>query len=140
MTAQELLLQQLEDAGNQISRFCEGASEAVLDHRNTPNAMTAREQIEHLCECYQAYAMHAAGTKYKWGTYQAKSTATASLLNELAEQRAKAVQLVQNDASDENLKQAHMYVLAHDYYHVGQMCQARLAVQPDWDPYAIYGL
>lgn len=132
------MLQQLTDAGNQIFKFCEGISESALDHRNTAGAMSPREQLAHLCECYEAYVTQAAGKKYEWGSYQAPNMDTPSLLSEFNAQRAKAVKLVEENPGDENLKLAHMYVLAHDYYHVGQMCQARLAVQPDWDPYAIY--
>jgi hypothetical protein len=138
MTAHDLLKDQLDDAGYQLSKVLEGIPEEAMEFRATPGSMNAREQIPHLMEAYQAYIDQCAGRKYEWGTLRPKSTETKALIDEFAGQRSKAVDTALSTDSEEAIKGAHMYVLGHDYYHVGQLCQARLAVQPDWNSYAIY--
>jgi hypothetical protein len=138
MTATELLKDQLDDAGYQLTKVLEGMPEEALDKKLTPSSMSPREQVGHLCEAYEAFKVSAAGGKYEWGSYQPDNLETSLLVKELEAQRAKAVSAALNNPSDSTLKHAHEYILGHDYYHVGQMCLARLAVQTDWDPYAIY--
>ena len=138
MTAVELLKDQLDDAGYQISKVLEGMPEQGLDHKVTPASMTPREQVAHLCEAYEAFRINSAGGKYEWGTYKLSASDMASLTTEFSKQRAGAVDQALGNPTDENIKHAHEFIIGHDYYHVGQMCLARIAVQPDWNPYAIY--
>src|SRR5689334_445661 len=99
MTATELLKDQLEDAGYQLSKVLEGMPEKGLDHKITPEAMTPREQVAHLCEAYEAYKVNGKGGKYEWGSYSAPSTDTAALNAEFAKQRLAAVDQALADES-----------------------------------------
>lgn len=137
MTAQDLFREQLDDAGYQLDKSLEGASDQTLDHRATPQSMTPREQVAHLMEAYTAFNEECAGRKYEWGSTQPSSMQMPQLMEEFRGARSKAVaNALQGD--EDRMKSAHAFVLGHDYYHVGQICQARLATEPDWDPYAIY--
>lgn len=138
MTAADLLKDQLDDAGYQLTKVLEDMPEEALDKKLTPDCMSPREQVAHLCEAYEAFRINSAGGKYEWGTYKLDSPDTASLMKEFQSQRQGVVDQALKNPSEETIKHAHAYILGHDFYHVGQMCQARLAVQPDWNPYAIY--
>ena len=138
MTATELLQDQMEDAGFQLSKVLEGMPEEAMDKKVTDGSMSPREQVAHLCEAYEAFKVNASGGKYEWGTYKAPATETAALVREFKAQRDDAVHQALSNPNPESIKHAHEYILGHDYYHVGQMCLARLAVQPDWNAYAIY--
>jgi hypothetical protein len=138
MNAQKLFEDQLADAGYQLDKVLEDMTPACLDHKVTEGSMTPKEQIAHLMEAYHAFQENAAGRKYEWNTYRPASTDAVALIAEFKAKRAATVATALASDSDDKLITAHKYILGHDYYHVGQMCLARLATQPDWDPYAIY--
>ncbi len=138
MNATDLLKDQLDDAGYQLSKVLEGMPEQAMDKKLTAGSMSPREQVGHLCEAYEAFKVNAGGGKYEWGSYAPSSTATPALIKEFQSQRSKAVDQALANPSPETIKHAHEYIVGHDYYHVGQMCLARLDVQPEWDCYAIY--
>jgi hypothetical protein len=138
MTAAELLKDQLDDSGYQITKVLEGMPESGMDHKVTPGSMTPREQISHLCEAYEAFKINSAGGKYEWGSYKAAAHETGALTAEFQAKRGEAVAAALANPTPETMKHAHEFIVGHDYYHVGQMCLARLAIQPDWNSYAIY--
>ena len=137
MTAADLLKDQLDDAGHQLTKVMEGMPDKGLDHKITPDSMSPRDQIAHLCEAYEACKVNGAGGKYEWGTYKAP-TEKSELMSEFDKQRGAAVNQTLSNATPEAIKLASDYILGHDYYHVGQLCLARLAVEPDWNFYTIY--
>ena len=138
MTTHELLKEQLDDSGYQLDKAYEGMPEQGMDYKATEGCMSPREQLGHLMEAYEAYIQQTQGKKYDWGSFTPASSETGPLLAEFRDQRAKAAAAALASDSDEMIKSAHMYVIGHDYYHVGQVCLALLAVEPGWDPYAIY--
>lgn len=136
MTEKELLRHQIDDAGYQLDKVFEGIEEASLDYRLTEHAMTPREIAAHLCECYVATSAAAAGTEHSWGTYTAPDTSWPALWNTTKSLRAEATETALNTA--DFATKVHSFVIAHDYYHVGQMCAVRLVRDPEWDAYSIY--
>jgi len=128
----------MDDAGYQLTKVLEDMPENALDKKVTSGSMSPREQVAHLCEAYEAFRVNAGGGKYEWGSYETPSTETAALMNEFKSQRAKAVDKALACSTPEEIKHAHEFIVGHDYYHVGQMCLARLEVQPEWDGHAIY--
>jgi hypothetical protein len=138
MTAHELLESQLADAGFQLDKTLEGMSDATLDHKVTPGAMTPREQVAHLMEAYHAFLETTAGRKHEWGSYHPAAQDAGGLIAEFKAKRAQAVAAALDPAHEAKLHEAHEFLIGHDYYHVGQMCLARIATQPDWNSYAIY--
>lgn len=140
MDAKQFLAFQLEDAGFQLSKCFEGISEEAVELKINDVGMTATEICQHLGDAYQAFLMTLAGEKYEWGSYKladASMPAAWGLVSALREQ-AVAATLASNSA--EVWKMANAYILAHDYYHVGQICLARARTEPDFDPYCIYRL
>jgi hypothetical protein len=138
MDAPEMMRRQLDDAGFQLSKALEGMNEQQLDHKIAPGAMSPREQLAHLGEAYQALITHCAGGKHKWGSFDAGDRAIEALSKRIWDLRKQAVDAALAHADDEHLKLAHEYVLAHDYYHVGQICASRLDTDPSWNVYSIY--
>ncbi len=138
MEAAELLREQLDDARYQLEMATEGMSEDQMDHRLSPTSMTPREQIAHLCEAYQALITLFEGGKHQWGAYDAGDRTTGPLKAHAWDLRGRAIEAAFAKGDRDALKHAHDYVLAHDYYHVGQVCAVRVALDPAWDPYSIY--
>lgn len=135
MTTQELLQLQFDDAGYQLDKVFEGL-DASLDFRLTEKSMTPRETAAHLGECYVAMVKESNGEKHEWGTYEAPTTEWPAVWNDMKDLRAKATAAVNSKPGLES--SASSYIIAHDYYHVGQMVATRMARDPEWDPYSIY--
>jgi hypothetical protein len=138
MTAKELLQKQLDDAGYQLAKVIEGLPEELMDGRSCPSAMTPRDSLAHLCEAYQAAISGTQGVKHEWGTFKIEDTSTANLIKVFNEMRARAVEAVLASDDPKWLWGAHLYMVAHDYYHVGQLASLRVDQTPTWDPYSIY--
>ncbi|HRF58400.1 MAG TPA: hypothetical protein PLH94_00635 [Fimbriimonadaceae bacterium] len=136
MTGFDITRKALDDSGKQITKIFEGLPVNLRDAKVTPQAMSPREIVQHLAECYTALKKHAAGQEHEWGTFQlgiadfdAAYAATMAL-------RAEAVALAMT--SEEAAKASLDYVVIHDAYHVGQMALLRLEQEPGWDPYSLY--
>lgn len=138
MTAQDLLRSQIEDSGKQLTAVLAGLTEGQADFKAVPSAMTPRELLIHLCEAYQAAITELAGGKHEWGSYAPPSTDWLPLVDTFQGLRSEAARAALSE-DDHGLKTGSAYIVAHDYYHVGQLCQARIALDPNWDPYSIYG-
>jgi len=138
MTDKELLSQQIDDAGYQLEKVFEGIEDASLDFRLTEHAMTPRELLSHLSECYVATVAAAEGKEHAWGTYTAPDTSWPAIWNNTKDLRAKATTAALG-AEDFAMKASGLMV-GHDYYHVGQMCAIRLVKDPSWDAYSIYNM
>ena len=134
MDAKQFLAIQLDDAGYQLEKCFQGISEAAMNLKVCDAAMTPRDILVHLGDVYKAFLVIQAGEKYEWGSYQPSEVSWG----EVSEMRKAAVSSALASEGDEALKMANAYVLAHDYYHVGQVCLARVQTEPDFDPYSIY--
>ena len=138
MTAAELTRYQLDDASFQLEKCLEPMTEAQLDTKATPQGMTPRDTVEHLCEAYEAYLASVEGREYQWGSFSIADKSKENLLKTFRELRTKAVQTAMDRTDEKDLKNAYAYLTGHDAYHVGQLCLVNLATNPDWDPYSIY--
>ena len=136
MTDKELLRHQIDDAGYQLSKVFEGIEETSLDFRLTEKAMTPREILAHLSECYLATVEMAAGREHSWGSYTAPDSSWPALWNNTKELRDKAAEAALG--ADDFVLKGNSFIVAHDYYHVGQMCAVRLVRDANWDAYSIY--
>lgn len=137
MTALELIKSQIEAAGFQLAQTLAGVSEDQVDFKPIPNLMSMREQVEHLCECYQAVKTHAQGGKHEWGKYSTGATSWTGLLETFRTSREEAVEMAL--ASDDAVSVLSEYVVAHDNYHVGQLVVVRTSFDAEWNSYSIYG-
>lgn len=138
MTAAELLRYQLDDVGFQLTKCFEPMGDAQLDTKLSKQGMTPRETIEHLCEAYEACLSGFEGKKWEWGAYSIEDKSKENLIETLRQTRERAVAAATSGEGDKRLKEGHAYILAHDAYHVGQLCLINLMTMPDWDPYSIY--
>lgn len=137
MTAKELMEYEVENTGFQLTRCLQDLPADLLDKRLTEKGMSPRETASHLCESYLALDAHNKGRHYEWGSFSAEALAWDRLLAKMFELRKEAAAGTCVD-EDDKLRACHDYIVAHDAYHVGQLCQLRLQFQPDWEPYSIY--
>lgn len=139
MTASELLAWQIDDVGNQILKTLENLPAEHRDARVVPGAMSPNDVIEHLCECYEAAAAVAEGRKHPWGSFAFVEETWDERLARWRELRSRAKALVTGGDDPKPLTEGYEYIVGHDAYHVGQLCQLRLHLDPKWDSMSIYG-
>jgi uncharacterized damage-inducible protein DinB len=138
MTCREYIAYEIDNSGFQLDKVLDGLKAEHLDHQLTDKAMTPREILLHLAEAYLAFVTETEGGKHEWGTFQPSDRGWEGVLKQFREQRAKAVAAAMSAQDDTQLKHAHDYIVAHDYYHVGQLALLRVQLDPNWDPYSIY--
>ena len=138
MTALELLKAEIDDAGYQLTKTMEGLDDVGAEHKATPDSMSAKEMIEHLAEAYVALSTEVAGGKHSWGTYKAADPTWVGVQSEWKSARDKAADAALGAGTDAAIMLAHDFIVAHDYYHVGQMVTLRLSLDPQFNFYGIY--
>ena len=136
MTGYELLLKQLAGAQRQVTQAIDGLDAEHAESRANELGMTIREQVAHLAEAAIATTAAIEGRTHSWGSYAPTDASWEGTKQAWLEARAAAVARLKDD--EEAIMHAHDYLVAHDYYHVGQICAARRTVEPSWDTYAIY--
>lgn len=127
----------MDDAGYQLEKVLGGLDETTVDRKVCPAAMSAREMVVHLTECYLAAVTEAAGQKFEWGSYRPEDQSWPTVMAEFKAKRAEAVAAVSGD-DEKRVKLASAFIIGHDYYHVGQLVLHRLEFTPGWDAYSIY--
>jgi len=137
MSALELILQQLANAQFQITQAIDGLDAEHAEARSNELGMTIKEQIYHLTEAALAGKKSFTDEKYQWGSYAPEDGSWEGIKKGWLAIRAETVAAISEDEAV--LTHAHEYLVAHDFYHVGQICAARRTVEPNWDTYAIYG-
>lgn len=138
MTARDLLEYEIDDIGYQLDAVVHGMPETAQEVAPTPISMTPKQTIEHLCEAYQAVTVHAEGGTYEWGSFSIADKSWSNLTSTLESLRMSARSAVTQDENEDRLKSGYDYIVAHDAYHVGQLAIARIAADPEWDPYSMY--
>jgi len=138
MTANELLNKQLKDVSFQLEKVLSGVTEDALDFKIAPSAMTIRQLVEHLCEVYTALEAESRGASHSWGTFRVEDKSWSNLTTQFTSLRSKAIEIASAAEDDKALLSASAYIVAHDFYHVGQIATLRLATDSTWDPYSIY--
>ena len=128
----------LESSGLHFAKALDGMPEEGIDRKLTPDGMSPREMLEHLCECYLAYLDLAEGRKHDWGSYRAPEKATGPLTSTWKDLRTRAVGVALASKDPEVRENAIHYIALHDEYHVGQLCLIRLLAEPGWNADSIY--
>lgn len=130
----ELLAELADESGFQLKKTFEGLSGEDSAKKPVPAMMSARETVAHLTEVYHAATMRARGVEYRWGTYIVEGD-WETILRGFEDMRSSAIEVLTQGGHSELLKD---FVIAHDFYHVGQMATFRLSLDPKWDAYSIY--
>ncbi len=121
-----MLGQVLKDWPTDCSRF-----------KTHPSGMSATQQIQHLTECYMAFEAHCDGAPFSWGAYAPPSDDWAVVVAAFENARHSGLSRLAAP-TEEMLEHLNAYVIAHDHYHIGQLCALRIACDQTWDPYCIY--
>lgn len=138
MNSVQMVLKAIENSGRQIEKAYEGLSEAEYDKKLCDSAMTPREILEHFCECYHNAVPYADGIEPKWGAFSIEDKSAANLWKVFAETRQRAVQKAQTLEGEKLFEIGMGFLAMHDAYHVGQLCQLRVHLDPSWNAYSIY--
>ena len=138
MDAKQFLAFQLDDAGYQLDKCFDGISEEALNLKVCTSAMTPKEICVHLGDVYSAFVKMQAGEKHEWGSFKLNDDTWPAAWLEVKSLRNSASAAAKNVEGDDGQKMVNAYILGHDYYHVGQICLARVQTEPDFDPYSIY--
>ena len=137
MTAKELLQFQIDEAGYMLDKVLVGWPNEAINVKPTPTSVSPLEQVIHLSECYIACVASASGAEFKWGSFQPTDLSWEALLSDFRDLRAKAIATLE-DADEKSIHRLNDYVIAHDQYHIGQLCALRIACDSQWNPYSIY--
>ncbi|AIE87212.1 DinB family protein [Fimbriimonas ginsengisoli] len=138
MTAEELVQSRIDEAGFQLAKAFEGATEEQLNDKPVSSMMSIREQAEHLCECYVAAEKLSRGESHDWGSYAAPSGSWEDLAAQFWALRDKAAKALITADTDTTLAEACAFLVEHDAYHVGQIAAIRIAQNAGWNAYSIY--
>lgn len=133
-----LLKNALDQSGHQIQKCFEGFPADAWDAKPIPGAMSAREILAHLWECYYALDSAMDGKSHAWGEFEVPAEIMANPINFAWAKRDESTARALASADPKHHELAIDYVALHDAYHVGQMVTLRSAVQPDWNSYSIY--
>ncbi len=135
----EILNIQMKDAGLQLERVYEGVGEDHADFQAHAAMMTPRQIACHLADCYIAMQKKAKGEEPEWGSYKAPGTSLNDALRGMKAEREEAVESIAKVDEELQIHLATDFLILHDAYHVGQMCTIRLAIDPKWNYFSIYG-
>lgn len=138
MNASELLDHALKSSGFQVTRVFEGIPESLQDAKLGPEAMSPRETLIHLTECYHAVQAALEDKPYEWGSYAPPSQEWAALVATFVSCREQAAAATLASGNPSAPKVAMDYMVQHDAYHVGQIAQLRIHQEPGWNAYSIY--
>jgi uncharacterized damage-inducible protein DinB len=139
MTGHDLIVRQLRDAHNQVEASIAGLDAEMAEARANDASMTIRESVAHLAEAAIAATASFEGREHAWGSYEPEDRSWDGVKDAFRGAFENAMsEVVQKPEEESAILHAHDYLVAHNYYHVGQICAARRTVQPDWDTYAIY--
>jgi uncharacterized damage-inducible protein DinB len=129
---ESILQRQCDYVGAQVRAAVREMRAGTWDARLAEGGMTVRETMIHLCDVYRYVSEKARGGEPRWGTYRGDGS-----LDDFDKLRSVAIEACL--ASEDPYELLTDYIIAHDAYHVGQLCFIRRAREPDWDAYAVYG-
>lgn len=139
MTSRDLLSFQFEHLTTQFEAVYRDLPSDTWDVKTVPHGMSFRETTVHLMECCEAFLAVVRGEKWPWGTYSVEDDSASALIGAFFAKRREAIGVALARDDETLAKEASLYLICHDPYHVGQLCRLRLSFQPDWNSNSIYG-
>ena len=137
MTAKEFATTLIEESGYQFKACIAGISEVNFTAKPLGDIMSIKEALEHQTEACIASSKAITGEKHDWGAYRFPDGTIEELIGIFDSERTKAVALAMEHFEDHS-QCAKDYIIAHEFYHVGQMCAIRQALKDGFEPYSIY--
>ncbi|MCW5938644.1 MAG: DinB family protein [Fimbriimonadaceae bacterium] len=138
MTVEEFFQANADHVAYQIRVLFDEFQDEQWDSRLVPGAMSPRETLVHLSDCYQCASQRIRGEKPNWGSFQTAESDPVRIKEVMLEMRNRAIQEALGAGNHELLAEIFAYIQEHDSYHVGQLCLLKLRQDPNWDPYSIY--
>lgn len=138
MPAPQSLVGAFDDSRYQVTQVLAGLEGDQWDVKSHPQAMSARETIQHLADCYSACLAVLDGNKYDFGSFRFDVTQPEEQLAKMLEIRDEAVARISASDDEKAFHEGNAFIILHDCYHVGQLATVRLAINPEWDAYSIY--
>lgn len=137
MTTPEFASFVIDNAEFQLRACLTGLTDDQYKSMPVEGMMSAKDLVMHLMDCYQAVEDMANGVEHQWGSYASPDTGIDFDIAKLFEARAKAASIAESKLG-EKPSYARDFIIAHDYYHVGQICWMRQKLDPSWTTYEIY--
>ncbi len=137
MTGKDFAAVLIDESGYQLNACLAGVTDESFAAKPLGPVLSVRECFEHLTECCLAVQTVFAGEKFSWGTYRFPEGAMDELISIFNAERERAVAIAM-DNFDEKPDYAKEYIIAHEFYHVGQLVAIRLALNDGFEPYSIY--
>jgi uncharacterized damage-inducible protein DinB len=138
MTVEEFFLANAAHTAHQIDVVFRKFTGDQWDTKLVPEAMSPRETLAHLCDCYQCASQRARGEEPAWGSFKPEDDDPARLEETRQRLRAKAIEEAVAVGDHALLAELYAYLHEHEAYHVGQLCLLVVRLDPAWDPYSIY--
>ena len=139
MTGQEAISNLLDTAKFQLTMVFKDLPEDIRDNTLHSDNMSFSTSVGHLCEVYTAVLKMSRGETHDWGTYTLPSSDWNELHDLMFTLRAECIEASLALPDEAGLKTLCDYAIAHDFYHVGQLVTLRIAAEPGWNSYGIYG-
>lgn len=139
VTSRDLLSFQFEHLTTQFEALYRDLPAELWDVKMVSHGMSFRETTVHLMECCEAFLTVVRGEKWPWGTYSVPDDSASALIGAFFAKRQEAIGVALGSDDESLAKNASLYLVCHEPYHVGQLCQLRLFLQPDWNSDSIYG-
>lgn len=128
----------LATARYQLEKALDGMSSDQCAMSPMTTLMSASQTMEHLCEAYTACEAALQHKTHEWGSYQSGLSDPDALKAHMFELRDRVTAMVTESQDERAYALASDYILQHDAYHIGQLCACRIALDPEFNPYAIY--
>lgn len=135
------ILIQLALSYKQVSLLLKNIPEPLARKKLTQQAMSPIEQVFHLIEVTHACNEMINDREYTWGAYKPEAEsleAAVALYNKARETLINFISSLTDETVTKHLSTITNYILLHEAYHVGQLCNWKLENIPDWNPYEIY--
>ena len=138
MTPDSIVRTAVANAGKTLHKILIDFPLDSVNEKAHASMFTTYEAVSHITECYVAFAAHAKGEEHQWGSFSSEATSYAEDIEELFRTRDAVTALITVDSKEDALASALDYLVAHDWYHIGQLATNRQAFETTWNSFSLY--
>lgn len=132
MTGKRILQRQAERTQRHLELVLSGIELDFADYRLHDRSLSVKEQVIHLCECYQALLTTINAQTHEWGGYVPPTIEWPAIKDHMFVLREQAYRAILEDPED-RLQGFLSNIVGHDSYHIGQLVALRLMFESDWN-------